>query len=273
MLGMGQSKQADQGAALPRGVVRRWRCRRACLETELEKHPDSEWAWLWRARVRVLEYLIDRYKDGAAELGPIPRRTRSALGRSSPGPSGFVESTSPYDTTPQRPTLPAAQPGGGVSEQQRRLASLHNTNEARRAMTPVIPPTPPPRVGAAFPIEPIRWLLKRYHNELAGQQRRGRLGEQQAQEAAEALYQLLNEAGDGISRLTYPDDMPEHTRGRSLRQLADELALADNEQNGMGLMRRLIAFEIGLDERPVEALDERSLRAILAEHGIEPDEI
>lgn len=50
-------------------------------------------------------------------------------------------------------------------------------------------------------------------------------------------------------------------------------ALASMDEGGYQLWREIIAFDLGLAELSDDVLDEQIIREILAEHGIESDEI
>lgn len=58
----------------------RWRENATRLRRLLDEHPDHDWAWLWRIRLRVANYLIQRYAQvepsverlTAQETDPIP---------------------------------------------------------------------------------------------------------------------------------------------------------------------------------------------------------
>lgn len=77
-------------------TVARWRDNACTLRRLLAQHPDHDWAWLWRVRLRVADYLIHRYVHGepGSEHFIDARRANP-----SPGPSP----ASPTDYTARRP--------------------------------------------------------------------------------------------------------------------------------------------------------------------------
>lgn len=72
-----------------------------------------------------------------------------------------------------------------------------------------------------------------------------------------------------IVRRLRPRDNLQSGPARLFGGLVDQ---ADNPQNALGLMRQIIAYDMGINDLPVEALDEQTLRSILAEQGLDGGE-
>ncbi|MEM9347544.1 MAG: hypothetical protein AAGB26_13095 [Planctomycetota bacterium] len=202
-------QEVAKEVAIMQEAVRRWRSRRAALETELGKQPDSEWAWLWQTRLTVLGYLIDRYRQEAVdEQGCAPSRPRHVLNRVSMGLSSVVEETAPYDKVPAYAIV-----GNRFTDRsalRSRLHSLKSANAERHKEA-----------------EKLADELRRL-NELHRSQR------------ADEHNDLVRALGD------------------MQRQAADE--------------RKQLFLDLSEAEQLDNSLDSHTIRLILEDHGIEPDD-
>jgi len=226
-------------------VVARWRERRAALTHEVLHDQESDWAWLWQTRIKVLDYLIDRYAD--QQNTPSKTTERATAGTSqrtmaADQHAATGESTAPYDSAPP----PSASFDAGLADRKHRLASLRETNDRRRESQPPIRPAPPPKPLLSPLVERRRFAP-----------RRSPTPEPVDLDAAEdALRRMLHESSGMVRRTTYPGDLPPEARERALQQLADGLELADNERDGVGMLRRIVAIDLGMAEHADDMLDE-----------------
>ena len=110
-------------------VVAAWHERRDRLRSKIADQADAEWNWLWRTRLAVLQFLLQRY---APKQASRPVKFESAVRVPEPGTdaaSAKAESTSPYDRVPP-------ERGFALSQEKReaihrKLQSLRRTNEPR----------------------------------------------------------------------------------------------------------------------------------------------
>lgn len=221
-----------------------WQARRESLCRMLEREPDGEWAWLWGVRIKVLDYLLDQHgkpqqgESPVAGAAPATREVNSPADTSTPAPA---ESTSPYDRGVDHAAVFRDDGLFDRNEKFSRLASLHQSNEARRSREKPIPPTPPP----------ISVLQQVLFPTLFGE------------DPAEKMRR-------GIRRTTYPESQAKPFTDEELQALAE--ALQEIDERGYKALRRVIAFDLDLLELTDELLDEQTIRAILDEHGITPDD-
>ena len=124
-------KKRSEADKICAGTLALWRDRRDSLRTKVQEHTDAQWVWLWRTRLTVLDYLIQRYADdGVSALTRCVASRSEALGGPR-APYPFQEPTSPYDRAPS-----SSPPMIGVGKKdaiQSRLASLRCANAARHA--------------------------------------------------------------------------------------------------------------------------------------------
>ena len=112
-------------------TVALWRNRRSKISDKLVGHEQPEWAWLWRARLSVLDYLIYRYDTEQQGTDTNPKKTtptRDAEGGVGAG-EDREESVSPYNKPPT-----SGIPWIADSKKeaiQNRLASLQSANAER----------------------------------------------------------------------------------------------------------------------------------------------
>lgn len=235
----------DTFSQLDESRTEHWFARRNQLQDELGEHPNGDWAWLWRTRIKVLNYLIDRYaSDAQAQARQI--KSASAKQTAKSGAEIACESTRPYDNDPK------SQRSGPTSDlpcdddRSRRLSSLHQTNEARRAEQPPIPPTPPPYPSKVIKLadlfaqrgwdtlpHDLQWLLE---------------SEVKSDELASRLASTSPEF-DQI------EDRP--------------LARADA---GYNMLRQVISNDMGQSNQHDPILSDDVIHAILREHGLDQHE-
>lgn len=212
-----------------------WHERRRSLDQLLTTHADAEWAWLWRTRLKVIDYLIERYesahrrRDDSVNHPPTP-----------PAAATPAESTAPYDQAPPDTTAIERAAQIDRSAMVSRLNSLRHTNTDRRSKQPPIPPAPPPRVLK---------LYVRYTTHPSSH----------------------NPRPSPVRRLTYPRDLPAPARQQDLDE--PEAVLEAMDERGYKALRQIIAIDLGLIELTEEVLDDQSIRAILAEHGLDHEGI
>ncbi|MFK7788224.1 MAG: hypothetical protein AB8C95_01865 [Phycisphaeraceae bacterium] len=232
---IGNAKHASEGASeIGPEVVATWCERRDGLHEAIARQPDAEWAWLWRTRLSVLDYLIQRYAADQ-DTSMRPHKSAEPIDEKRVPRRACEETTSPYDRAPQ----PAAREGVRKQNEaiEARLASLRRTNaerhiEARRQRDLAIEKR----------LEKVRQASAMFcaRNELLAKELQPRKSEQQAELIA------------------------------SRKAVAQ--ALRELDERDYKALRRKIAFDVGMTEFTEEPLDEETIRLILQEHGIEDED-
>lgn len=222
-------------------TVALWRDRRSSISNKLAGQEQSEWAWLWRTRLSVLDYLIHRY-DTEQETKAHRKKATSPRGTEGRIEAGTVreESTSPYN---QPPTEGLPWIADSKKELiQNRLASLQSTNARRHAKAEQL-------------ADELREKVRSWQRSL----------ELKGLEQVRLAEALRNTAGaTGQPRTPANEGEPDQLR---LTEALNELDEREYKE-----LRRYVAFDLGLLEYTDKPLDEDTIRMILSEHGIEPDE-
>lgn len=216
-----------------------WRARREQLRDKLAGQDQAEWAWLWRTRVSVLDYLIHRYdseQESNADQG-VRQVPFSQEERKADHSDRLDESVEPYSQKPVDGTSWIADQKKDAI--QSRLASLQSANIRRHA-------------EAEKQAEAIRASILKFR---------------QATNRKHAERTQLGDVTDTRRDPVSPVLQAEREKAERLR-LAE--ALGELDEREYKDLRRCIAFDLGMLDYTYEALDEETIRLILAEHDIDP---
>lgn len=222
-------------------TVERWRDRRDKISEKLVAQEQAEWAWLWRTRLSVLDYLIDRYGT-KQETGQPRKKTVMSGDVDERVETGEVreESILPYNRPPTSGLSWIADSKKEAIHE--RLASLQSANTERH-------------VAAEKLAEQLREEMRSLRSSI-------KLTRLEQSRLAETLSGLAGGSQEACPQAS--EDRADQVR---LVEALNEL-----DEREYKALRRFIAFDLGLLEYTDEPLDEDSIRMILSEHGIEPDE-